>query len=203
MPENPPAEGGERPAQPTTPIARRAMEIADRIAELPRQFREMYHAGEPAEVRVNRLRPLVGEIRIGLVPVISMIERRWSPDKSFLLLQRVESVVMGFEQLAPQDIPEWWNKPHPKAEGAASDNAHRAAQLLVMAKLTAGFLVDWANDIEIEERARPTTPVSTGANAATTPSRRNETAAMAQAPAAEPDNPFKGRVLPAGMRDHD
>ena len=138
-----------------------------------------------------------------LVPVVSMIERRWSPDKSFLLLQRVESVVMGFEQLAPQDIPEWWNKPHPKAEGAASDNAHRAAQLLVMAKLTAGFLVDWANDIEIEERARPTTPVSTGANAATTPSRRNETAAMAQAPAAEPDNPFKGRVLPAGMRDHD
>jgi hypothetical protein len=124
--------------------------MAERIRQLPREVVASFRLTD-AEQRVQKLREVENEISFGMRPVISWLERRRSADTAELVKRRLFVVLSEAVQCAGMDIPQYAGGVIARVDEAAP-GALRTGSVAVAARMFAASLVDWANDIEAEDR---------------------------------------------------
>jgi hypothetical protein len=128
--------------------------MADRITRLHLDVDESFLIADSAK-RVEKLQSLGLEIIHELFPVFSWIERRRSIEAANLVRARIDIVLTAAVKAAATGGP----KPSigrtvTQAMGSLSAGVKQAAEVLVASRIVAAYLVDWANDIEAEDRQR-------------------------------------------------
>ncbi len=133
-------------------VADRARDMATQIEGLPDAVVKSFAGGRSMYDRVAMLRSATNKISIGMFSVISWVERRAHPDTARLFRNRLDLVLSEAQACVHYDIPEYATGTPQQVFDEPSDGAGRTATLVVTTRLVAGFLRDWAMDIEAEQR---------------------------------------------------
>lgn len=134
-------------------IAARVREMAKRVQQLPEEVVVSF-ALPDAKARASQLQRLASEIFVGLLPLVSWIERRRPPGTADLVTRRLVDATNEAVACVGSEIPEYAGGNISRPTGPPSPGAKRTARLVVMARLLAAQLCGWAGDIEVEEASR-------------------------------------------------
>lgn len=135
------------PRTDACPIAERARAIAERIEQLPGQMRTFVDQEERLDLA--QVRKVLSPARLEFegFPVVVFIEQNWTPDHAEQFVRRIFNVTDGvgsfIEALAAH------------SKGAPNDwfDRHELGKFFVVAKLTAAYVGDWADQIAKRETA--------------------------------------------------
>ncbi len=141
-------------------VASRARSVAEKIKNLVTDVRESF-ASTSKEERVATLHEKTGKILVEIFPVVTWLERRRPPDKAELLKRRIYDVCEFAVECAAHDVPEFAGGGEPKYEGERrSPGWLLLVELATAALHISHFLLDWADEIEVEETAKTSPSLS-------------------------------------------
>lgn len=140
------------PRTEACPIAERARAIANQIEQLPGQMRTFVDQEERLDLA--QVRKVLSPARLEFegFPVVVFIEQNWTPDHAEQFVRRIFNVTDGvgsfIEALAAL------------SKGAPNDwfDRHELGKFFVVAKLTAAYVGDWADQIAKRETATAALP---------------------------------------------
>ena len=128
-----------------TTVAKRAHEIAARIAQLPYQIRAFVDQEEKIDLAQIRKELNPGRLEFDFFPVFVFIEQNWTPSHAQAFSGRVCQVTNGVESFI-QAMQAGTNR-GPKAW----IDRREMAKFFVVARLTAAYVGDWAGQIAKRE----------------------------------------------------
>jgi hypothetical protein len=136
-------DGGENP------ISARAREVAKRVRQLPDEVVASFTVPD-ARARAMRLGQTGTEIQVGVVPVLNWLERHRSPQDAASVFARLRLAADEAIACAQSEIPEYTGGKNTPPAGHLSTGAQRTAMLLVVTRLVAASLCEWAEEIDAE-----------------------------------------------------
>ncbi|HEV3437454.1 MAG TPA: hypothetical protein VG122_08845 [Gemmata sp.] len=143
----------QRKDEVTESIADQARQMATRIRGLPREIVSSFVCVD-AVARVARVQDLANEISVGFLPVIGWIERRRSGETSELVKARLHYALDEAFTCVQLEIPEYAGGRIKSHVVEPSAGAQRTAELSAVTLAFEKELLEWANDIETDERQR-------------------------------------------------
>jgi hypothetical protein len=166
--------------------------MADLIKSIPGRIVESFKDSPPVDQRRARMLSACNEIDVGMLPVISWMERRTDSAKADLIKRRLRLVLDGAVDCVGYDIAEYVTGTPRRVSKVTSAGAAKAAVLLVTCMVFAALLHDQAGDIEQDEieQARLAEPVI---------SNREGARLYSKAMGTDPDHKWIGELV----RDND
>ncbi len=131
------------------PISAGAREVANRVQQLPDEVIASFTVPD-ARARALRLRQIGTELLIDAVPLLNRLERHRSPQDAALAFSRLRHVTDEAVACAQSEIPEYVGGRITPPVGEPSKGTERTATLLVVTRLLAASLSEWADQIDAE-----------------------------------------------------
>jgi hypothetical protein len=132
--------------------------MADCFANLPSEIVSSFKMTD-ANQRTGKLRELATQMLFDMLPIISWLERRRSSETAELFKRRMDMLLSEAVGCAGMEIPQYAGGKRARVEGEPAPGALRTASLVAATTVFAASLVDWAGDMETEDKfRRPTGP---------------------------------------------